>query len=167
VTTPRDAKPKVMPASIGTTDRATNRTAGGAPHGSTNKSTNKTTNETTNETTNGLPADRRLAWLDRMRPFRARHERDVSMEAALQSLERQLREQHNAVGDIIDVWNEIVPAPLQGIATIGGVSQGTLTLVCATSGASYEISRALRDGLERTLMQRLPSRVKRIKVRVA
>lgn len=159
MTTPRDAKPKVMPASIGTTDRATNRTAGGAPHGSTNKSTN--------ETTNGLPADRRLAWLDRMRPFRARHERDVSMEAALQSLERQLREQHNAVGDIIDVWNEIVPAPLQGIATIGGVSQGTLTLVCATSGASYEISRALRDGLERTLMQRLPSRIKRIKVRVA
>ncbi len=141
--------------SLRTTDRTvpgpTNRPAAATPH----------------DAANAVPADRRLAWLERMRPFRARHERDVSMEAALQSLERQLREQHNAVGDIIDVWNEIVPAPLQGIASIGGVSQGTLTLVCATSGASYEISRALRDGLERTLMQRLPSRVKRIKVRVA
>jgi hypothetical protein len=151
VTTPRDAKPKAIPVSLRTTDRTASRPAGAGP----------------SDANNAVPADRRLAWLDRMRPFRARHERDVSMEAALQSLERQLREQHNAVGDIIDVWNEIVPAPLQGIASIGGISQGTLTLVCATSGASYEISRALRDGLERTLMQRLPSRVKRIKVRVA
>jgi hypothetical protein len=112
------------------------------------------------------PADRRLAWLERMRPFRARHDRDVSMEGALQSLERQLREQQNAVGDIIDVWNELAPPAVRGLATIGGVSQGTLTLVTASSGASYELSRVLRDGLERALMRRLPSRVKRIKVRV-
>jgi len=110
--------------------------------------------------------DRWLAWLERMRPFRARLERDVSMEGALQSLERQLRDQRNAVGDVIDVWNEIVPADVRGIATIGGVSQGTLTLVTASSGASYELSRLLREGLERTLMLRLPARVKRIKVRV-
>jgi len=88
------------------------------------------------------------------------------MEGALQSLERQLREQQNAVGDIIDVWNELAPPSVRGLATIGGVSQGTLTLVTTSSGASYELSRVLRDGLERALMRRLPSRVKRIKVRV-
>ena len=115
----------------------------------------------------GPAADRRLAWLERMRPFRARHDRDVSMEGALQSLERQLREQHNAVGDIIDVWNELAPPAVRDIAIIAGVSQGTLTIAVATSGASYELSRMLRDGLERDMMKRLPARVKRIRVRIA
>lgn len=112
-------------------------------------------------------ADRRLVWLDRMRPFRERHERDVGLERVIQSLEREMRDQQAAVGDIIDAWNQVAPPAVRDLAAIAGVSQGTLTLVVTSSGASYELSRALRDGLERTLMQRLPARVKRIRVRIA
>jgi len=112
-------------------------------------------------------ADRRLVWLDRMRPFRERHERDVGLDRVIQALEREMRDQHNAVGDIIDAWNQSAPPAIRDLAAIGGVSQGTLTLVVTSSGASYELSRALRDGLERTLMQRLPTRVKRIRVKIA
>ena len=112
-------------------------------------------------------ADRRLVWLDRMRPFRERHERDVGLDRVIQALERELRDQHNAVGDIIDVWNEVAPPALRDIAVSAGVSPGTLTIAVATSGASYELSRVLRDGLERDLMKRLPARVKRIRVKIA
>ena len=110
--------------------------------------------------------DRRLAWLDRMRPFRARRDRDVTIEVTIRSLERELRAEHDAVGDVIDVWNQIAPAHVRGLAAIGGVVQGTLTLTVESSGASYELSRALREGLERELLKRLPARVRRIKVRV-
>jgi hypothetical protein len=110
--------------------------------------------------------DRRLTWLDRMRPFRERREREVSIDGALRALERQLRDEHSTLGDLIDAWNAVVPAPLQGIARIVGVAQGTLTVAVATSGASYELSRALRAGLERRLLEKLPPRVKRIKVKV-
>lgn len=113
------------------------------------------------------PADLRLAWLDRMRPFRERRERDVSVESALQSIERELRMQRDTVGDIVDVWNRIAPSPVRELATVGGVSSGTLTLAVASSGASYELSRALRDGLEKLLVQQMPGRVRRIRVRVA
>ena len=110
--------------------------------------------------------DRRLAWLDRMRPFRARRDRDVTIEVTIRSLERELRAEHDAVGDVIDVWNQVAPAEVRGLASIGGVVQGTLTLSVESSGASYELSRARRDGLERELLKRLPARVRRIKVRV-
>ena len=110
--------------------------------------------------------DRRLAWLDRMRPFRERRERDVTIEVTIRSLERELRAEHDAVGDVIDVWNQVAPANVRGLAAIGGVVQGTLTLTVESSGASYELSRALREGLERELLKRLPARVRRIKVRV-
>lgn len=111
--------------------------------------------------------DARLAWIDRMRPFRCRHDRDVSMEPALKAIEREFRQQNDAVGDVIDAWNAVAAPQVRSLATIAGVTQGTLTLVVHSSGASYELSRALRGGLERELMRRLPARVKRIKVRVA
>ena len=96
--------------------------------------------------------DRRLAWLDRMRPFRARRDRDVTIEVTIRSLERELRAEHDAVGDVIDVWNQVAPPHVRGLAAIGGVVQGTLTLTVESSGASYELSRALREGLERELL---------------
>jgi hypothetical protein len=39
-------------------------------------------------------------------------------------------------------------------------------LVTASSAAGFEASRALREGLERTLMARFPARVRRVKVKV-
>jgi hypothetical protein len=88
------------------------------------------------------------------------------METALQAIERELRQQQDAVGDVIDVWNRLAPAGVRNLAAIVGVSAGTLTLAVTSSGASYELSRALRDGLERQLVHQMPSRVKRIKVRI-
>ena len=78
-----------------------------------------------------------------------------------------MRERQHAVGDVIDVWNQVAPAAVRELAAVGGVAQGTLTLVVTSTGASYELGRHLRDGLERTLMQQLPTRVKRIRVKIA
>ena len=68
------------------------------------------------------PADLRLAWLNRMRPYRERRERDVSIEIALKGIERELRTQRDSVGDIIDAWNRVAPASVRELASIAGVS---------------------------------------------
>jgi hypothetical protein len=107
-----------------------------------------------------------MVWIERMREFRGRRERDVGIAVQVGSLEREFRDRQREVGDLIDVWNEIAPEKLRALVSIGGLTHGTLTLVTASSAAGYEASRALRDGLERTLMQRFPARVRRIKVKV-
>lgn len=101
-----------------------------------------------------------------MRQFRGRRERDVSIDSSLIGMEREFRDRQNALGDIIDAWNELAPAAVRDAATISGLAQGTLTLTVTSSSASYELSRVLRDSLERTLMQRFPARIRRVKVRV-
>ncbi|MEY4820578.1 MAG: hypothetical protein RLY72_230, partial [Planctomycetota bacterium] len=131
----------------------------------TDRMTNHATNHATGHATDRV-TDRRIAWLDRMRPFRARFERDVSMDGALHSLERQLRERQNAFGDVIEAWNQIAPPTVRDTTVINGLANGTLTLATSGSSASYELSRILRDGLERALIHRFPTRIKRVKVRI-
>ena len=112
------------------------------------------------------PVDPRLAWIDRMRVYRGRAEPDLSVGSMAASFERATAQRQRALGDVIDLWNEVAPERVRGYATIDGLGQGTLTLTVASSSASYELSRALRDGLERTLVDRMPTRIKRVKVRV-
>lgn len=108
----------------------------------------------------------RAAWMERMRPFRAIRERDASIGADLVRLERAFAQRQRTLGDVIDAWNALAPSAIRDVATIAGLSNGTLTIAAAGSSASYEISRALRDGLERRLVERVPARVRRVKVKV-
>jgi hypothetical protein len=107
-----------------------------------------------------------MAWIERMRAFRGRRERDVGIALQVGSLEREFRTRQREVGDLVDAWIELAPEKLRESVSIGGLTQGTLTLVTASSAAGYEASRALREGLERALMQRFPARVRRVKVKV-
>ena len=102
-----------------------------------------------------------------MRVYRGRREPDLSVAAMAAALERATAQRQRALGDVIDVWNELVPERVRGYTAVDGLAQGTLTLTVASSSASYELSRVLRDGLERTLVARMPTRIRRIKVRVA
>ena len=101
-----------------------------------------------------------------MRVYRGRPERDLSVAGLAASVERATAQRQRSLGDVIDLWNEVAPARVRDYASIEGLGQGTLTLTVASSSASYELSRALRDGLERTLVDRMPTRIKRVKVRV-
>jgi len=112
------------------------------------------------------PSDPRLAWIDRMRVYRGRAEPDLSIASMAAALERSTAQRQRMLGDVIDLWNEVASERVRGYATIEGLGQGTLTLSVTSSSASYELSRVLRDGLERTLVDRMPARIRRVKVRV-
>lgn len=95
-----------------------------------------------------------------------RHERDASIARDLDFLRRGFSERNRALGDVIDAWNALASPAIREVAAVAGLSNGTLTIAAAGSSASYEISRALRDGLERRLVERLPARIRRVKVKV-
>ena len=122
--------------------------------------------ESTREPTREPPRDHRLVRLERIRPFRARRERDASIGLDLDLLRRGFSERHRALGDVIDAWNALAPEPIRSVSAVAGLANGTLTIAAAGSSASYEISRVLRDGLERRLIERLPARIRRVKVKV-
>jgi hypothetical protein len=112
------------------------------------------------------PTDSRLAWIERARVYRAIRERDMSLETPVAMFQRQCAERQRAIGDVIDLWNSIAPAEVRTSASIASLAQGTLTISVAGASASFELSRVLRDGLERTLVDRMPTRIRRVKVRV-
>ncbi len=111
--------------------------------------------------------DVKAAWMERIRVYRGRRERDVTVNLFVDRIEREFDDRQRTVGDVIDAWNECAPVSIRTSATIASLFQGTLTLNTMSSSASFEVSRILRDGLERTLVARFPSRIRRVKVRVA
>ncbi len=108
--------------------------------------------------------DPRLAWMDRIRPYRALRDRDLSIGVQVLALERTMGRRHDALGDVIEAWNGLAPPSLAAAVRISGLSRGTLTLAVTGSAATYELGRALRGGLERRLVDALPGRVRRVKV---
>lgn len=101
-----------------------------------------------------------------MRVYRGRPEPDLSVSTVAAWLEQANAQRRRALGDVIDLWNEVAPERVRGFATVDALAQGTLTLAVSGSSASYELSRLLRDGLERELVGRMPTRIRRVKVRV-
>jgi hypothetical protein len=108
----------------------------------------------------------RLAWIERTRVYRGRRELDHSISAMAALVEHAAAQRQRALGDVIDLWIQLAPDRVRDYATIEGLGQGTLTLSVASSSASFEVSRALRDGLEKALIARMTPRIKRVKVRV-
>ncbi len=102
-----------------------------------------------------------------MRVYRGRRERDVTVNTLLGQVEREYMDRRRTLGDVIDAWNDLAPVAIRSAASIASVTQGTLMLNTMSSSASYEVSRVLRDGLERSIIARVPTRVRRVKVRVA
>jgi hypothetical protein len=107
-----------------------------------------------------------LGWIERMREYRGFRERATPVAADIDAMARRFRQERDALGDVIDVWNEVSPAGVRPHVRISGLASGTLTLATPSSSAGYELTRELRNGLERTLVQRLPGRVRRVRVKV-
>ena len=102
-----------------------------------------------------------------MRVYRGRRERDVTVNVFVDQLEREFGSRHRSLGDVIETWNQVAPPAVRASTTIASLSAGTLTLATTTSGAAFELSRALKNGLEQTFITRFPTRIRRVKVRVS
>lgn len=106
--------------------------------------------------------------LDRLRGWRNRRERDLSLGFLKKYAKQHIERPFKQFGDLTALWQEKVPAPLQEHTRLDRLSRGVLHVSVDSSAHLYELDRLLRSGLERELIQnhRGPA-FRRVKLSVA
>ncbi|MCX5658938.1 MAG: DciA family protein [Planctomycetota bacterium] len=111
------------------------------------------------------PHDARLG---RLRQWRNRPERDVSMRFLATYFKQEVERPHKQLGALGDVWRSLVPADMVGHTRLESLARGILRVTVDSSSRLYQLDRLLRAGLEQQIIQahRGPS-FRRIQLRVA
>ena len=104
------------------------------------------------------------AALQRLREYRNRPERNLSMTAIVATTKQQVTKRHRDLAGIWAAWSAAVPARLVHATEIVGVSRGVLTIRAADTGVRFEIDRFLRSGGEAEVVRRAPIGVRRVKL---
>ena len=97
--------------------------------------------------------------------WRARPDRGRDVTGDLAGMAREFKRLERTMGAATDAWSRLAPPELQACACVETFRGGTLTLRVDSSGASFEIDRALRGGLEANLRMAVPGLV-RVRTRV-
>lgn len=101
----------------------------------------------------------------RLAGWRARPDRGREVAGDLAGVARDLKRLERTIGAATDAWARLAPPALQSCASVETFRGGTLTLRVDSSGAGFEIDRALRSGLEANLRMAVPGLV-RVRTRV-
>ena len=94
--------------------------------------------------------------IQRLSAWRARPERGRELGGDLAGFARDLKKLERTIGAATDAWARLAPSGLQSCACVETFRGGTLTLRVDSSGAGFEIDRALRSGLEANLRMAVP-----------
>ena len=107
-----------------------------------------------------------LQELSRLRTYRERKPWDTSIGGTLERMEQRAGRAHRRLGDIIDVWNRVVPAELAEQTAITALRGGQLHVAVETASMQYELDRALRSGLLEALRAEHRGPLQRVRVRL-
>jgi len=97
---------------------------------------------------------------------RQRPERDWSIAALVDAIEKDSRRKDRALGRFMGLWQELVPAELARHLSVSGLRGGVLSVVAASASARYELDRLLRAGLEQELRRRFTGTLGRVRITV-
>jgi hypothetical protein len=85
-----------------------------------------------------------------------------------EQFKREIAKPYKQLGDLIALWNELLPAEWTQRSRLESLQRGVLTVAVDSSAGFYEIDRRLRGGLERELITRHQGPAfRRVKLRVA
>ena len=102
--------------------------------------------------------------LERLRNFRLRKQRDLSIGPAFDAQAEQLKRLRKRVGPLAQAWESACPTDLIERTAIGGLSRGILTINVDDHATKFELDRALRAGAEREFIRLAPMSVRRLKL---
>lgn len=101
------------------------------------------------------------------RQQRVRPPGDASMGFVADYFKREVARPFKQLGDLIELWNQLLPSELTSASRLEGLSRGVLSVAVDSSARLYEIDRRLREGLEQELITRHRGPAfRRIKLRV-
>ena len=104
--------------------------------------------------------------IENLREWRSRKGRDLSILGAVEGIQTSARHSHRKLGELIDLWNELLPGDLARASRLRGIRGGLLQVEVESSAKLYEIDRRLREGLLRELRSRYHGKLVRVKIRL-
>ena len=102
--------------------------------------------------------------LERLRGFRNRPKKDLSLGAAIEGERKVIERAHKAVGGLGAIWAEVVPEELASRTAPAKISRGVLTVRAADASAMYELDRWMRTGGREALAKRGATTIRRVKI---
>jgi len=102
--------------------------------------------------------------IEQLRRLRCRRRPDLAIDGVIAETRRRSEERQRRLGELISVWNAVVPHDLAQQATIDGLRRGVLHVSVGSSPASYALDRAMREGLLDELRSRFGATLLRVKI---
>ena len=100
-----------------------------------------------------MPSDPAQEHLDRLRKSRSLPRPDLSLGFMAEQFKREVAKPYQQLGDLAELWRELVPAKLVERSRLVGLSRGVLHVEVDNPAAHFEIDRLLRGGLQKRLIQ--------------
>lgn len=91
--------------------------------------------------------------LERLRRSRSLPKRDLSLSFMTEQFKRDVAKPYKQLGDLAELWCELVPAALVQRSRLIGLSRGVLHVEVDNPAAHFEVDRLLRGGLLKQLIQ--------------
>ena len=104
--------------------------------------------------------------VDQLRAWRVRPTRTKSISDLMPGMQRQFRRTERQIGAFADAWNECVPSELRDHCRVETVRGGRARVTAGSSAIAFQLDRALRSGLLRTLRAACAIAITRVDVRV-
>ncbi|MEM9348341.1 MAG: DciA family protein [Planctomycetota bacterium] len=91
--------------------------------------------------------------LDRLRKDRGLPKRDLSLGFMAEQFKREVAKPYKQLGDLAELWAELLPDRLVQRSRLVGLSRGVLHVEVDNAAAHFEIDRLLRGGLQKQLIE--------------
>lgn len=106
--------------------------------------------------------------LERLRQWRTRPERDLSMKFLQKHFKRDIEKPYKQLGDLTELWYRLIPADLLPHTRLERLQRGVLYVGVESSSHLYELTHLLRGGVEQQLIQHhRGSALRRIKLELS
>ena len=105
--------------------------------------------------------------LDRLRQWRNRPPRDQTLAFLVDHVKAQVVRPHRQVGQLAELWQELVPAEMADRTTLASFTRGILTVHVPDSALLYQLDRLLRGGIEQQLRQRSKTTLRSVRLKVS
>lgn len=91
--------------------------------------------------------------LDRLRESRSLPKRDLSLGFLSEQFKRDVAKPYKQLGDLAELWGQLVPGRLVERSRLIGLSRGVLHVEVDNAAAHFEIDRLMRGGLQKQLIE--------------
>ncbi|MCI0674605.1 MAG: DUF721 domain-containing protein [Phycisphaerales bacterium] len=110
---------------------------------------------------------RSLQQLQDLLAARTRPSRNLSIAPVIAATADNASRTHKKLGELIEIWETVVPEPLARHTSLTGLRRGVLQVTVDSSSSLFELDRQLRSGLTDQLRREFRGTLVRVKTRIA